>query len=162
MLVWKGKLSHDSNPIQKLKAIHDYIIYLYKEKNYCSTGWMSQFVKQYQMISCRELKWGPLWKRGKGKMHTPPESHLFSSQSGKRELPYTFHSYPGGHLSLWPTFQGGGRGSALSGSTVATLLKSPGLWERGMREELLNIGKSEHSRSWLEKRLCGFREFFFF
>jgi hypothetical protein len=45
-------------------------------------------------------KKGALGKRGKGKTHTPPEFHLCSGQSGMGGLLSTFHSSPGGHLSL--------------------------------------------------------------
>ena len=45
-------------------------------------------------------KKGAQEKRGKGKTHTPPEFHLFSGQSGVGGLLSTFHSSPGGHLSL--------------------------------------------------------------
>ena len=43
---------------------------------------------------------------------------------------------------------GFGKGQAvLCGNSGATLLKPPGLWERGMREEVPNTGESECSGS---------------
>jgi hypothetical protein len=45
-------------------------------------------------------KKGAQGKRGKGKTLTPPEFYLFSRLSGVGGLLSTFHSSPGGHLSL--------------------------------------------------------------
>jgi hypothetical protein len=90
------------------------------------------------------IKKGALGKREKERP-TPRQSfYLFSGLSGMGELPYTFHSAPGGHSSL-----GVGKGAALPGIPGATLLKPPGLWERGMREEVPNTKCSldEHSLS---------------
>ena len=96
-----------------------------------------------------ELKKGPRG-RGEKKTHAPPEFYLCSGQAEVGALPESFHSAPGGHLSLWPTLQeGGGQGAAQPGSPGA-FSKALWLWERGMTG--FHTGVSEHSRSWLEHR----------
>jgi hypothetical protein len=87
---------------------------------------------------------------GREKAHTLPEFHLFSGQSGVGGLLTTFHSSLGGH-SFIPLFRGW-PGAALPGDPGATLLKPPGLLERGMREEVPN---TDQSAQWIlmEQRL---------
>ena len=89
---------------------------------------------------CWELKGGPGEERKGGKAHTLPEFHLFSGQSGVGGLLSTFHSSLGGHSSI-PLFRGW-PGVTLPGNPGATLLKPPGLWERGKREEIPNTDQS--------------------
>ena len=77
-------------------------------------------------------------------MPTPRQSFpiLWSVRHG-RAATYPIHSSLGGHSSI-PLFRGWSRGSPAWGppSPGATLLKPPGLWERGKREEIPNTDQS--------------------
>ena len=76
---------------------------------------------------------GP-WGRMEGKIYPhPTKVSLFSGQSGvEGQLP-TLSTHPGGHSSIL-LFRGWPRGSLPGDPSRATLLKPPGLWERGNRE----------------------------
>ena len=66
---------------------------------------------------------------------------LWSVWRGKAAI-YTIHSSLGGHSSI-PLFRGWSRGSpAWEAPPPATLLKPPGLWDRGKREEIPNTDQS--------------------
>ena len=79
-------------------------------------------------------KKGTLGKRGKGKTHTPPELCILWSVRHGRAAIY-LPLIPGWAFKPLTHSSGGGQGAALPGDPRATLLKPPGLWERGMREE---------------------------
>ena len=76
-------------------------------------------------------------------MPTPHQSFpiLWSVRHGRAAI-YPIHSSLGGHSSI-PLFRGWSRGSpAWERPPQATLLKPPGLWERGKREEIPNTDQS--------------------
>ena len=76
-------------------------------------------------------------------MPTPCQSFpiLWSVRHG-RAATYPIHSSLGGHSSI-PLFRGWPRGSPAWGPPLlAALLKPPGLWERGKREEVPNTDQS--------------------
>ena len=76
-------------------------------------------------------------------MPTPRQSFpiLWSVRHGRAAI-YPIHSSLGGHSSI-PLFRGWSRGSpAWEAPPPATLLKPPGLWERGKREEIPNTDQS--------------------
>ena len=76
-------------------------------------------------------------------MPTPRQSFpiLWSVRHGRAAI-YPIHSSLGGHSSI-PLFRGWSRGSpAWEAPPPATLLKPPGLWERGKREEVPNTDQS--------------------
>lgn len=76
-------------------------------------------------------------------MPTPRQSFpiLWSVRHGRAAI-YPIHSSLGGHSSI-PLFRGWSRGSpAWEHPPPATLLKPPGLWERGKREEIPNTDQS--------------------
>jgi hypothetical protein len=73
----------------------------------------------------------------------PSRVSLFSGQSGVGGLLPTLSTHPWVGIPLSHS-SGGGQGAALPGDTPpATLLKPPGLWERGKREEVPNTNQSE-------------------
>ena len=84
-------------------------------------------------------------------MPTPSRVSLFSGQSGMGGLLSTLSTHPWVGIPLSHS-SGGGQGAALPGIPGATLLKPPGLWERGMREEVPN---TDQSAQWIlmEQRL---------
>jgi hypothetical protein len=74
----------------------------------------------------------------------PARVSLFSGQSGMGGLLSTLSTHPWVGIPLSHS-SGGGQGAALPGETPnpgATLLKPPGLWERGKREEVPNTDQS--------------------
>ena len=74
----------------------------------------------------------------------PTRVSLFSGQSGMGGLLSTLSTHPWVGIPLSHS-SGGGQGAALPGETPnpgATLLKPPGLWERGKREEVPNTDQS--------------------
>ena len=80
-------------------------------------------------------------------MPTPHQSFpiLWSVRHGRAAI-YPIHSSLGGHSSI-PLFRGWPRGSPTWGPPSppppgTTLLKPPGLWERGKREEVPNTDQS--------------------
>ena len=75
-------------------------------------------------------------------MPTPHQSFpiLWSVRHG-RAATYPIHSILGGHSSI-PLFRGWSRGRPTWGPPPATLLKPPGLWERGKREKIPNTDQS--------------------
>jgi hypothetical protein len=89
---------------------------------------------------------GVLGKRGKGRP-TPHQSstYLWSVRHGRAAI--HFPSIPGWASKRLAHSSGAGKGAVLPGSPGATLLKPPGLWERGMREEVPNTAESECSGS---------------
>ena len=90
---------------------------------------------------CWELKGGPGEERKGGKAHTLLEFHLCSGQRCGRAAIH-FPLSPGWAFKPLTHSSGGGQGAALPGSPRATLLKPPGLWERGKREEVPNTDQS--------------------
>jgi hypothetical protein len=76
-------------------------------------------------------------------MPNPARVSLFSGQSGVGRLLSTLSTHPWVGIPLSHS-SGGGQGAALPGDTTpgATLLKPPGLWERGKREEVPNTDQS--------------------
>ena len=81
---------------------------------------------------------------GKGERGSrPARVSLFSGQSGVGGLLPTLSTHPWVGIPLSHS-SGGGQGAALPGDTPpgATLLKPPGLWERGKREEVPNTDQS--------------------
>jgi hypothetical protein len=88
---------------------------------------------------------GP-WGRMEGKRCPHPSRvSLFSGQSGMRRLLSTLSTHPWVGIPLSHS-SGGGQAAALPGNCPppprATLLKPPGLWERGKREEVPNPNQS--------------------
>ena len=85
---------------------------------------------------------GP-WGRMEGKRCPhPTRVSLFSGQSGVGGLLPTLSTHPWVGIPLSHS-SGGGQGAALPGDPPgATLLKPPGLWERGKREEVPNTDQS--------------------
>ena len=76
-------------------------------------------------------------------MPTPRQSFpiLWSVRHGRAAI-YPIHSSLGGHSSI-PLFRGWSRGSpAGEPPPRATLLKPPGLWKRGKREEVRNTDQN--------------------
>ena len=72
----------------------------------------------------------------------PTRVSLFSGQSGMGGLLSTLSTHPWVGIPLSHS-SGGGQGAALPGDPPgATLLKPPGLWERGKREEVPNTDQS--------------------
>jgi hypothetical protein len=91
---------------------------------------------------------GP-WRSGIGKRYPrPTRVSLFSGQSGVGGLLSTISTHPCVGIPLSHS-SGGGQGAALPGtppSPRATLLKLPGLWERGNRGRT-----SQHYPEYAEK-----------
>jgi hypothetical protein len=88
---------------------------------------------------------GALRKNGRKNMPTPRQSFpiLWSVRRGRAAI-YPIHSSLGGHSSV-PLFRGWSSGSPAWDPTPhprATLLKPPGLWERGKREKVPNTDQS--------------------
>jgi hypothetical protein len=74
-----------------------------------------------------------LGKNGRKNMPTPHQSFLFSGQSGVGGLLSTLSIHPWVGIPL-PHFSEGGQGAALPEDPLGvTLLKPPGLWERGKK-----------------------------
>ena len=88
------------------------------------------------------MRKGDPGEEGKEKAHTLPEFYLFSGQSCMGEMLTTYLLIPGWAF-LYLTLQGVVKGQPCLGSPRATLLKPPGLWERGKREEVPNTDQSE-------------------
>ena len=89
------------------------------------------------------MDWGLGRSRLEINAHTPPEfpySLVFQAWEGCY-LPYPLIP---GWAFLYPTLQGVVKGQPCLGNppTPATLLKPPGLWERGKREEIPNTDQS--------------------
>ena len=91
---------------------------------------------------CWELKGGPGEERkgGKGPHPARVPPILWSVRHGRAAI-YPIHSSLGGHSSI-PLFRGWSRGSPAWEPPPATLLKPPGLWDRGKREEIPNTDQS--------------------
>ena len=72
----------------------------------------------------------------------PARVSLFSGQSGVGGLLSTLFTHPWVGIPLSHS-SGGGQGEALpADNPPATLLKPPGLWKRGKREEVPNTDQS--------------------
>jgi hypothetical protein len=99
------------------------------------------------MLGTKFKKWGRGALGGPGEelkekyAHTLPEfPYSLVSQAWKGcYLPYPLIP---GWAFLYPTLQGVVKGQPCLGSPRATLLKPPGLWERGKREEVPNTDHS--------------------
>ena len=89
------------------------------------------------------LDWGLGRSRLRNKCPHPARVSLFSGQSGMGGLLSTLSTHPWVGIPLSHS-SGGGQGAALPGNRPppATLLKPPGLWERGKREEIPNTDQS--------------------
>ena len=88
------------------------------------------------------LDWGLGRSRLRNKCPHPARVSLFSGQSGVGGLLSTLSTHPWVGIPLSHS-SGGGQGAALPGDPPgATLLKPPGLWERGKREEVPNTDQS--------------------
>ena len=88
------------------------------------------------------MDWGLGRSRLRNKCPHPARVSLFSGQSGMGGLLSTLSTHPWVGIPLSHS-SGGGQGAALPGDPPgATLLKPPGLWERGKREEVPNTDQS--------------------
>ena len=89
------------------------------------------------------MDWGLGRSRLRNKCPYPARVSLFSGQSGMGGLLSTLSTHPWVGIPLSHS-SGGGQGAALPGKPPppATLLKPPGLWERGKREEIPNTDQS--------------------
>ena len=88
------------------------------------------------------MDWGLGRSRLRNKCPHPARVSLFSGQSGMGGLLSTLSTHPWVGIPLSHSSEGG-QGAALPGKPPpATLLKPPGLWERGKREEIPNTDQS--------------------
>ena len=95
-------------------------------------------------MGCWELKRGP-GEEGEGENPHPTRILLilWSARHGRAAIHFLL--IPGWASKLLTHSLVGGQGAALDRIPRATLLKPPGLWERGMRKEVPNTDESERS-----------------